>query len=223
MVEVSDGDDAGAAAGGAAVSGAGAVAGAADGGVARGPGPVLGGGRSWAEDRGRGGEAGVSSPVGVPVVPSRWRRESLSFCRRCRAATCRSASGRRSRSCGRRVVVCGRSRGGWGAARRRSRGSCAGTRRRGRGGSSTRRRSRSGTPSVGPAGRRSPSWSRTSGSARTCRSGSRVRCALTGGRAVGPPGPKWKRSEQAASRGSPLGAGLEPGADREPAAGRLPR
>src|SRR5205814_7339366 len=54
MVEVSGGDDAGAAAGGSAVSGAGAVAGAADGGVARGPGAVLGGGRLWAEDRGCG-------------------------------------------------------------------------------------------------------------------------------------------------------------------------
>ena len=68
-----------------------------------------------------------------------------------------------------------------------------------------------------------PSWSRTSGSARTCRSGCRVRCAVAGGRAVGPAGAEVERSEQAASRGSPLGAGLEPGADREPAAGRLPR
>ncbi len=36
-------------------------------------------------------------------------------------------------------------------------------------------------------------------------------------------GAEVERPEQAASRGSPLGAGLEPGADREPAAGRLPR
>ena len=36
-------------------------------------------------------------------------------------------------------------------------------------------------------------------------------------------GAEVERSEQAASRGSPLGAGLEPGADREPAAGRVPR
>ena len=79
MVEVSGGDDAGAAAGGSAVSGAGALAGAADGGVARGSGPVLGRGRSWAEDRGRGGRGGCVVAGGVPVVPPRWRRESLSF------------------------------------------------------------------------------------------------------------------------------------------------
>jgi hypothetical protein len=36
-------------------------------------------------------------------------------------------------------------------------------------------------------------------------------------------GAEVERSERAASRGSRLGAGLEPGADREPASGRVPR
>src|SRR6058998_1542113 len=80
MVEVSCGDDAGAAAGGSAVSGAGAVAGATDGGVARGSGAVLGRGRSWAEDRGCGEGGRCVVAGGVPVVPPRWRRESLSIC-----------------------------------------------------------------------------------------------------------------------------------------------
>ena len=71
MMEVSGGDDAGAAARGPAVSGAGAVAGPADGGVARGPGAVLGGDSWRGEDRGGGGRAGVSSPVAF-----RWFRHA---------------------------------------------------------------------------------------------------------------------------------------------------
>ena len=55
----------------------------------------------------------MSSPVGVPVVPSRWRRESHVCRRRCRAATCRSPSARTSLSGTRRASVCGRSPGGW--------------------------------------------------------------------------------------------------------------
>jgi hypothetical protein len=57
-----DGDDARAAAGGAAVSGADPITGPADGGVASGPCPVLGGDRSRREDPGRRGGG------------ARWRR-----------------------------------------------------------------------------------------------------------------------------------------------------
>ena len=62
--------------------------------------------RFWAaiargrEDRGRGGGGRRVVAGGVPVVPPRWRRESVSASRRCRAATCRSPSVRRSRSAG---------------------------------------------------------------------------------------------------------------------------
>ena len=55
-------DDAGAAAGGAVVSGADPVAGSADGGVAGGPGAVLGGDRAWREVGGRGGWRSVCHP-----------------------------------------------------------------------------------------------------------------------------------------------------------------
>ena len=72
-----DGHDEGTAAGGAVVSGADPVAGPADGRVARGPGPVLGGDRSRREDRGRCGGGGCVIAGGVPVVPSRWRGETL--------------------------------------------------------------------------------------------------------------------------------------------------
>ncbi len=75
---VGDGDDEGAAAGGAAVSGADPVARAADGGMAAGPGPVLGGDCSRREDRRRGGRGWGVIPRWVPVVPPRWRCESLS-------------------------------------------------------------------------------------------------------------------------------------------------
>ena len=75
---VCGGDDAGAAAGGAALSRAGAVAGAADGGVAGGSGLVLGGDRPRDQDRGRRGRSRGVIAGCVPVVPSRWRRESLS-------------------------------------------------------------------------------------------------------------------------------------------------
>ena len=118
-------------------------------------------------------EAGVSSPVGVPVVPPRWRRESMSVSNGVGPLPVVRASARRSRSYGAGSWCAGDRAAARPRARRRSRGSCAATRRHGRGGSSTRRRSRSGTPSVVLAGRRRRSWSRTSGCATTCRSGSR--------------------------------------------------
>ena len=72
MMEVSGGDDAGAAAGGSVVSGTDPVAGAADGGVARGPGPVLGGDRpAGLKTEDAAALAGVSSPVAF-----RWFRHT---------------------------------------------------------------------------------------------------------------------------------------------------
>jgi putative transposase len=72
-----DGDDARAAAGGAAVSGADPVAGSADGGVAAGSRPVLGGDCAGCQLRGRGaGDRRVVRGRGA-VVPARWRREPL--------------------------------------------------------------------------------------------------------------------------------------------------
>ena len=49
---------------------------------------------------------------------------------------------------------------------------------------------------------------------------SSARCRRSSSRAAGT---EVERAEQAAPRRSPLGAGLEPGANREPAAGRVPR
>ena len=87
----------------------------------------------------------------------------------------------------------------------------------------TRRRSRSGMPSVAPVDRRSPSWSPTTGCASTCRTGClEVSATLMAARCSAHRA-EVERQGQAASRRSSLGAGLEPGADREPAAGRLPR
>ena len=77
IVEVRDGDDAGAPARGPVVSGADPVAGSADGRVAAGPGSVLGGDRWRREDRGRGGTSGGVVPRWVPVVRSRWRGEPM--------------------------------------------------------------------------------------------------------------------------------------------------
>jgi hypothetical protein len=74
---VRDGDDEGAAAGGAAVSGAGSVAGPANGGMARGPSAVLGVDRSRCDDRRRCCRGAGVIPGCVPLVPPRWRREPL--------------------------------------------------------------------------------------------------------------------------------------------------
>jgi hypothetical protein len=170
-------------------------------------------------------EAGVSSPVafrwfrhagGVnPCLPAAVSGRYLSFCER-------EDIVRTSRSSVRRVLACGQSPAGWDAARRRSRGSCAGMPRRGRGGWNTRRRSRSGTLNVGPVGRRRPRWRRTTGSVSTCRTGSPVSCGRWTGASSGRPG-GVERQEQAAPWRPPVGARMEPGADRQPAAGGLPR
>ena len=77
-------------------------------------------------------DAGVAAGVS-PAVGSRWFREgggmppSRGSCR-IRAVTCRSLSGRRSRSAALAVMASARSPGSWAAHRRRCRGSCGATR-----------------------------------------------------------------------------------------------
>jgi len=66
-----------AAVGGSGVSRSDSVAGAADGGLAAGPGPVLGSDRGGGDDRGRRGPGGCVVAGRVPLVPSRWRGESM--------------------------------------------------------------------------------------------------------------------------------------------------
>jgi hypothetical protein len=72
-----DGDDAGAAARGAALPGSDSITGPADGCVASGSCRVLGGDRARREDGRRRGRGGRVIPGWVQVVPSRWRREPL--------------------------------------------------------------------------------------------------------------------------------------------------
>src|SRR5207244_12937501 len=69
-------DDARPSAGGAALSGAGSVAGSADGGLAAGPGAVLGCDRGWCQFGGRGARDRGVVRGGSALVPTRWRRES---------------------------------------------------------------------------------------------------------------------------------------------------
>ena len=167
------------------------------------------------------GEAGVSSPVGFrwfrhgggvnPGLCSTVSGRYLSFGEREEIALFR-AQGLGVREIARRLA----------GARRRSRGNCAATRRRELGASSTRRRSRSGTPSVVPGDRRSSSWWGTSGYAPTWPIGSRgwfePQMAFLSVR--------WGQRGRAATShtvGIPVGAKLEPRADREPPAGRFRR
>ncbi len=169
-------------------------------------------------------EAGVSSPVGVPVVPPRWRREPpvclptvsgryLSFAEREEIALLR-AQGVGVREIARRL---GRDPSTISRELRRN--------------ASTRtwrleyqasiaqwhaeRRAR--RPKVGEARRA------TSGCASTCRTGSPARSRAPDGRAVGPAGPTWKGRNKPHRGDRRWVQGVEPGADREPAAGRLPR
>ena len=62
--------------GGSWLSGSDSLAGTADGGLAAGPGPVLGGHCCGGDDRGRRGRSGRVVAGRVPLVPPCWRRES---------------------------------------------------------------------------------------------------------------------------------------------------
>ena len=111
----------------------------------------------------------------------------------------------------------------WARSRRRSRGSCAATPRPAAASWSTGRRWRSGRPSGAPAPEDGEAGRATSGCASTCRSGCR-------GRSAAPTGRRWRgrrrrrgRAGTSRTAGPALGDGVEPGADRAPAEGRLPR
>jgi hypothetical protein len=92
----------------------------------------------------------------------------------------------------------------------------------GRGGSSIGPRRRNGTPSAGRAAPRRRSWSPTSVSASTCSIVSR-RDPISRRNPAARTGCPLERAEQASASRSAVGDVLEPGADREPAAGRFPR
>ena len=164
---------------------------------------------------------GCRRPVGVGGS-ARLAGCRLSRWLRCRGAICRLPSGRRSRSFMLSELGCARSRVGWVVPRRRSRGSCAATRRRGRIGWSIGRRLRSGTRSGARAARRCRSSPRTT-AARVRAGSSRRRDRETRRRAGARAGVRFIGRRHGRSPGPALGEGVEPGADREPAPGRLPR
>jgi hypothetical protein len=169
-------------------------------------------------------------PVWRPACPRPWDHAGSvkavacqpSAALRCRGASCRSPSERRSPSSAPKTPGGARSPGGWGGRRRPSPGSWAATPRPVAAGWSIGPRPRSGTLTGVPSAPRSPSSPRASGSGTTCRSGWRARSRgptahpgrgrRCGGSVVG-----------RASPGPPVGDRVESGADREPAAGRLPR
>src|SRR6266498_5850020 len=144
--------------------------------------------RRWPGGR-TGSGFGRRSVVGCRVRTRRWRPACrsrlgpggsvrLAGCRRslrprCRGASCRSPSGRRSRSCTPGVAVSARSQGRCrrAARRRQSRGSCAATPRPGAGRWSTGPRRPSGTRTGGPGGRRSRSSPRMRRCGPMCRTG----------------------------------------------------
>lgn len=94
---------------------------------------------------------------------------------RCRGATCRLPSARRSRSSGPRARAAERSPADSGAQRRRSHVSCAAMPRRGAVGWSIERARHSGMPTDARSVRRLPSWPATSSSSATFRNGYRAR------------------------------------------------
>jgi Integrase core domain/Transposase len=106
-------DDARAAAAGSVVSGADPFPGAADGGVAAGPGGLLGGDRARCQLRGRGAGDRCVAGGWEPLVPERWRRGTKPSTSRVGAATCLMRSGRTSLSGTPRRPVSARSPAGW--------------------------------------------------------------------------------------------------------------
>ena len=209
---------------GPAVSRADPVAGAADGGVARGPGRGSGR-RSLAgvktEDAAR--EAGVSSPVGFrwfrhaggvnPCLPPTVSGRYLSFAEREDIALLRAQElGVReiARRLGRDPVD-----DLAGAAPQRVDADVA-ARLQGVDRAVARRAAR--PPAEGrEAGRQRTAAGVRAGPAR------RATSATPTADRAGPDGAGVEGSQQAASTGPAVGAGLEPGADRAPAQGRLPR
>ena len=160
--------------------------------------------RRW----GRGGSGKVAA-CHQPVWP------------RCRAATCRWWSEKRSPSSRPKAVACARSVAGWGVQRRPSRARYAATPRPVAACWSIGPRPRSGTPIGVPSAPRWPSSPATTRYGGTCRTGLRQghRARRHGGaRSRG----SLDRAPSRAPHGPALGEVVESGADRGPAAGRLP-
>ena len=173
-----------------------------------------GGRRRWWARRRRSGAGGSATVAAC----------HRSICRRSPAGTCRSLSARRSRCCSAQGV----------GVREIARvaGPCAVDDQPGAAPQRGHPWREAGLPGVGgavegragrPATQDREAGRRTRGCASTCRSG----CP---GRSLVPTGQRWPathgrldRAEQAAPQGPSVGSGLEPGADREPAQGRLPR
>ena len=189
------------------------------------PGESTGSGSGWRSP----GECRVRTPA-LRLVCPRWLARAGSATAggsgrsawpRCRGGTCRSGSGRRWRSCAPGDAASARSPGVWAGRRRRSRGSCAGTLRAGAAGWSTGPRRPSGTRTGGHAARRSRNSLRARPCGSTCKTGSPARSPGPMARRCRPGCALDRTSARSPSR-SALGQVVEPGADREPAAGRLP-
>ena len=143
------------------------------------PGENTGSGSGWRSP----GECQVRTPA-LRLVCPRWLARAGSATAggsgrsawpRCRGGTCRSRSGRRSRSCAPGDAASARSPGVWVGRRQRSRGSCAGTLRPGAAGWSTGPRRPSGTRTGGHAARRSRNSLPARPCGSTCKTGSPAR------------------------------------------------
>ena len=193
-------------------------------GAARGPGAVLGGDRRGVSSEDAAAEAGVSPAVGYAMVPAGWRDAADHVWPRCRDGTCRSLSGRRSRSC---------ARSGCGVreiARRLGRSPSTISRelRRNASTRSVRGWTYRATTAQWHADRRAsrPKVAKLAANERAARvragparrrdhpAGRRGRCRARSA---------LDRPSARPPRGPTLGEVVEPGADLEPAAGRLPR
>ena len=143
------------------------------------PGERTGSGSGWRSP----GECRARTPALRLVCPRQLVRDGSvtaagsgrSAWPRCRGGTCRSRSGRRSRSCGSGDAESVRSPGVPAGRRQRSRGSCAVTPRPGAAGWSTGPWPPSGTQICGHAARRSRNWLRTRSCGSMCRTGSPAR------------------------------------------------
>ena len=186
---------------------------------ARGSAAVLGGDRRGATSEDAAVAAGVSPAVGVRWFREAWRHAAVDCWPRCRAGTCRSPSARRSRCCARRGAGCARSP----ASSGRSPSTISRELRR----NAATRGGQARVPGVdrAVAGRAAARRPKTAKLAANERLREYVQDRLAGqivsaGRAAGagPGGTAVERPRQAAPPGPPLGDGVEPGADRQPAA-----
>ena len=159
-----------------------------------------------------------------PVVPRGWRDAADLVGPAVGALPVVSPSGRRSRSCAPSASACARSPAGWVGRRRRSRGSCAATRRR----AAARLELSGDDRAVARRAARQPPEGRRS-SPRTTRLREYVQDRLAGtiarpdGEPVPGPDVRWIGRATAAAQDRRWASVVEPGADREPAAARLPR